>query len=241
LQSTDERVTMTVMAKQDYIPNREDELLAWFANLSAKLPTYQATLGLTLAEVTEFQTEATLVEFSIMGVTQAKNEAAEWVAFKNLELYGPVGEPTPAVPSALPPAPVSPRAPGILVRTRALVTRIKAHPAYTVAMGADLGLIGPEESPPAEIKPTGSATPLPNFSAEIKFVRRRFDGVDIETQRGMEMTWTYLAFDSSSPYLDNRPPAVAGQTEQRRYRMRYRDHDVQVGLFSDTLTVTVGP
>jgi large subunit ribosomal protein L35 len=35
------------------------------------------------------------------------------------------------------------------VRTHALVARIKAHPAYTEAMGADLALIGPEWSPPA--------------------------------------------------------------------------------------------
>ncbi len=47
-----------------------------------------------------------------MGVEQARDEAREWVAFKNLELYGPVGEPVTAVPSALPPAAVSPRAPG---------------------------------------------------------------------------------------------------------------------------------
>jgi hypothetical protein len=64
--------------------------------------------------------------------------------------------------------------------------------------------------------------------------------VDIESQRGAETTWTYLAFDSSSPYLDNRPPLAAGTPEQRRYGMRYRDHDVPVGLFSDTPTVTVG-
>jgi hypothetical protein len=65
--------------------------------------------------------------------------------------------------------------------------------------------------------------------------------VDIETQRGAEMTWTYLACDSSSHYIDNRPPATAGQSEQRRNRMRYCDDDIQVGVFSDTLTVTVGP
>jgi len=121
------------------------------------------------------------------------------------------------------------------------VQRIKAHPAYTEAMGADLGLIGPSPSPPAQIKPTGSVTALPNFTAQITFVKAGHDGVDIETQRGAETAWTYLAFDSSSPYIDNRPPATAGQAEQRRYRMRYRDNDVQVGVFSDTLTVTVGP
>jgi hypothetical protein len=75
----------------------------------------------------------------------------------------------------------------------------------------------------------------------ITFAKRGTGGVDIETQRNNEMTWTHLAFDSFSPYIDNRPPLTAGQSEQRRYRLRYRDSDVPVGLFSDTLSVTVGP
>ncbi|MEX0642505.1 MAG: hypothetical protein WD468_07380 [Pirellulales bacterium] len=225
----------------DWLPSREPELLTWFNNMGLKLPTYQAALGLTAGEVAEFQADAALVEFSIQGVEQAADEAREWVAFKNLELYGPVGEPTPGVPSALPPAAVSPRAPGILSRTRALAARIKTHPAYTQAMGADLGLIGPSPSPPSEIKPTGSAMPLPAFTVQISFVKAGHDGVDIEGQRAAETAWTYLAFDAFSPYVDNRGPLAAGQPEQRRYRMRYRDNDVPVGLFSDTLNVTVGP
>jgi hypothetical protein len=59
--------------------------------------------------------------------------------------------------------------------------------------------------------------------------------VDIDTQGGGEATWTYLAFDSASPYVDNRPPIAAGTPEQRRYRMHYRDSHVPVGLFSDIL------
>jgi hypothetical protein len=228
------------MAKADYLPSREDELIPWLNNFISKLPTYQTALGLTALELSEVQGEIAAVDASIMGVAQARAEAAEWVAFKNLELYGPVGEPTPLTPS-LPPIAVSPRAPGILVRLRALVQRIKSHPVYTAAMGADLGIIGAEQSPPAEIKPTGTATAEPAFTARITFVKKNFDGVDIESQRNNEMTWTYLAFDAFSPYIDNRPALVAGQSEQRRYRMRYRESDVPVGLFSDTLTVTVGP
>jgi len=229
------------MAKKDYMPLREDELLAWFHNMSLKLPGYQLTFGLTAMEVSEFQAEALVIEGALMAVELARNEAREWVQFKNIEFYGPLGSTTPAVPSTPTPVSISPRAPGIIPRTRALVQRIKAHPNYTPAVGADLNVIGPEASPPAEIKPTGTATPQPGFTAEVTFVKGGFDGVDIESQRGAETTWTYLAFDSSSPYLDNRPPLAAGTPEQRRYRMRYRDHDVQVGLFSDTLTVTVGP
>jgi hypothetical protein len=32
-------------------------------------------------------------------------------------------------------------------------------------------------------------------------------------------------------YLDSRPPLAAGTPERRRYRLRYRDGDVQMGPF----------
>ncbi len=31
-----------------------------------------------------------------------------------------------------------------------------------------------------------------------------------------ETTWTYLAFEGFSRYVDNRPPLVTGQPEERR-------------------------
>ncbi len=71
-------------------------------------------------------------------------------------------------------------------------------------------------------------------------VKGRFDGVDIETRRDGEPTWTYLAFDSFSPYLDTRPPAVAGKPEVRRYRLRYRNKENPVGVWSDLIQVLVG-
>jgi hypothetical protein len=55
------------------------------------------------------------------------------------------------------------------------------------------------------------------------YIRRGFEDVDIESQRAAKTAWTYLAFDSVSPYIETRPPLVANQAEQRRYRMRYRD------------------
>ncbi len=43
-----------------------------------------------------------------------------------------------------------------------------------------------------------------------------------------------------SPYLDNRPPLVPDQPEERRYRLRYRDNDLPVGDYSDIYVVTAG-
>src|SRR4051812_39631305 len=107
---------------------------------------------------------------------------------------------------------------------------IKNHPNYTTSIGEDLGFIAPAAAGvPGDAQPTGKATAQGSFQVLLEWVKGKFDGVDIETQREGESGWTYLAFDSFSPYLDTRPPAVAGKPEVRRYRMRYRNKENPVG------------
>lgn len=223
------------MAKRDYLTMPEPELPGWFNNFSTNLPTYIETLGLTQAELDAVALDAATVAFVVNGVVAVRGYSGAWTDFKDAMLKGEDGSDTiPALPNLsveqLP-------AVDILKRTRELVNRIKAHSNYTVSIGQALGIIGPEESEP-EAKPTGKAKALPNYEVEITFVKRGFDGVDIESQRGDETAWTYLAFDGSSPYIDRRPPSTAGQPEVRRYRMRYRKNDEPVGEYSDVLTVT---
>ena len=75
--------------------------------------------------------------------------------------------------------------------------------------------------------------------------RAGHDGVDLESQRGAETAWTYLAFDSARrTWIARRtlpPPLANPNPHPADYRMRYGDDDVQVGVFSDILSVTVGP
>ena len=54
-----------------------------------------------------------------------------------------------------------------------------------------------------------------------------------------ETAWTLLGQDNFSPYLDGRALLVAGQPEERRYRLRYLDGDELVGEYSDVMAVTV--
>lgn len=228
------------MAKDDWLPGREDELLPWFNNFNTKLPGYAVTLDLNPGDLTTVADDTAMVEYAINGVAIFKAEQKEWVDFKNLELYGPFGGPTPGAPTVPTITPPTLVAPGIIRRTRDLVLRIKAHPNYTEVIGEDLGIIGPEQAPALEVKPDGKAEVLPNHEVRITFVKAGHDGVDVESQRAAEVTWTYLAFDGFSPYVDNRPPLVADQPEERRYRLRYRDNDVPVGEYSDVYVVTAG-
>lgn len=223
------------MAKKDYLTMPETELPGWFNNFSINLPAHAANLGLVQADLDAVALDAATVEFVVHGVVAVRDYSGSWTDFKDAMLKGEDGSDSiPPLPNLsveqLPPI-------DILRRTRELVNRIKSHPNYTAAIGQALGIIGPEESEP-EAKPTGKATRLPNYEVEITFVKRGFDGVDIEGQRGDETAWTYLAFDGRSPYVDRRPPLTPGQPEVRRFRLRYRKHDELVGEYSDVLTAT---
>jgi hypothetical protein len=128
------------------------------------------------------------------------------------------------------------------VATRALVRRIKAHPNYTSAIGAQLGIEGPDVAVDlSEAKPVLTATPQRSGLVVIEFVKGQSDGVNIYSRRGTETGFTFLARDTASPYIDNRTPLVAGQPEQRHYMAMYVLDDDEVGIPGDELAVMTLP
>jgi hypothetical protein len=51
----------------------------------------------------------------------------------------------------------------------------------------------------------------------------------------------FLARDTNSPYVDNRPLADASKPEMRRYMAKFVIGDQEVGYESDAITVAVTP
>ena len=52
---------------------------------------------------------------------------------------------------------------------------------------------------------------------------------------------TPVAGGRGSPYIDDRPPKVAGRPETRQYRVRYMLRDQPTGEWSDIVTTTFVP
>ena len=70
------------------------------------------------------------------------------------------------------------------------------------------------------------------------FGKEKFDGVVVESLRDGDNGWQSLGLDSYSPYIDDRPPKVAGKPESRQYRVRYMLRDQPTGEWSDIVTTT---
>ncbi len=51
----------------------------------------------------------------------------------------------------------------------------------------------------------------------------------------------FLARDTASPYVDNRPLQVAGKLEVREYRAIYVVSDAEIGSLSDEAVITATP
>ncbi len=230
------------MANADYLPKADSELLVWFNSFQLKFATYGPTLGFTAADITKVSDDYNMLAYLVSSSELKRNESQARTSYKNVVRDGPAGvlQPTPpSAPTLDPPEIVV--APGIIPRLRALVQRLKTHPAYTESIGADLGVIGVATLPTIAAKPNATATAEPGSGVRIDWVKGGFDGVLVESQRGVETAWTLLGTDLKSPYTDTRAALQPGVPEVRRYRLRYVKDDQPTGENSDTMTVTTTP
>jgi hypothetical protein len=229
------------------IPRSDNELMLWYRNFAARLAAHATALGLTQAEVDAVQADDAMFSY-LVGDLCPTYEAARQTrnAYKNRIKEGPIGATAGSFPAAptmsAPPAAVPP---GIVPRLRQLVARIKAAPAYTEAIGLDLGIVGPDtgtsDAPDMTARPTAKAHPIAANNVEVDFSKGRFDGVLIESRRTGEADWTRLGIDNYSPYIDSRPLLEAGKPEVREYRLRYVLRDEPVSDWSDIISATARP
>jgi len=224
------------MARKFYLPTADTERVIWLHNFASKFAQLAPALGFTAADVTSVTNDAAMFAY-LMGQVETFTTAKEQrVKFKNLLRDGPIGKPTGSMP--LMPAVVGPPAmvaAGILPRIAQVVQRIKNYPAYTEAMGKDLGIIGAEQTDNVDtMKPV---LKLVNVAGQVvvKWKKYKADAVHIEVDRG-EGVWTLLAIDAVPHYIDK--TRIAGPAVWR-YRAMYIVADVLVGQWSDVVSITV--
>ena len=174
----------------------------------------------------------------------------------NLILNGPLATATVAVPvftgnppsggSPGPGVPVwpTPVPPGALVRIFAFIAILKKKTFYNDQVGQDLGVIGaaasfdPAAVPPvkAEVK---SGEVVLRFKKRAATESKSHQGVWVEGQVGAATAWGFLAIDTTDPYNDTRPLAVAGVPEKRRYRLCFWDGE-PTNVWTDVVEVLYG-
>lgn len=226
------------MRKQPYLPKREPERVIWINNFAAKLALYNVALGITAPELTAVVAMSKIYAYVIGLIEISKTYTQQLTEFKNILSFAPVGAVLGPLPVLTPPlAPPLTQA-GIFTYISALVQRMKASTSYTTAMGEDMKIIGDETTfVPDDFVPDLKGKAMPGF-VDLKFVKDQTDGMNIYTRLQGAPAWTFLGLDTHSPYHDTRPLAAPGTPENREYRCRGVLHDVEIGQWSETVTVT---
>ncbi|HEY5041294.1 MAG TPA: hypothetical protein VIK53_04770 [Verrucomicrobiae bacterium] len=225
------------MPKSYYLPADEPGKGAWLNNLSAKLPSYSAALGLSAADVGSVTADALFFNYCLNSVGQVAAYSQQWTAYKNAARNGtsPALGAYPAAPVfAVAPAMV---APGIFSRATAIVARIKVAPDYTDSIGQALQIIGADQTVDVNsMKPVITAQ-LDAGQVDIGWTKQGMDGIEIQVDRGTG--FVFLAIDTIPGYTDTAPMPAAGQSALWKYKAIYRQGDDRVGQWSDVVSIPV--
>ncbi|MEI7730116.1 MAG: hypothetical protein WCO56_11125 [Verrucomicrobiota bacterium] len=231
------------MKKQKWYPTRAGDQVLWLDNFGPKYAIRGPQVGMLQANV----------DATVAGVRYLSHAISAWLpavrAFghsgtETLDLLAngsgpsalvlPVFTP-PALPNGVVPVP-----PGVLVRLFAEVAEFKTKPGYTEAIGKDLGIVAAEDTS-VHAAPTihletqaGQTCQL----VKVVFVKYGHMGVYIESRRN-NGAWEFLAIDTHSPYLDERPLLVASAAETREYRVRFWDKGEPTGDWSDVAKIAI--
>ncbi len=203
----------------DFYPKSDGDKITFLNNLQTGLTAEGTNLGLAADELAGLATAIAAYQAAVIDKTTKR--AAAQSATANCHEVAASTEDT----------------------VRSLVRRVKAAPAYTVATGRLLGIeVGGDATAQSTVgggpRPDLEATSVVHGEVVLTFIKNGFSGVEIESQRGTEPAFTFLARDTQAPYIDTRP-SLAEAPETRRYRARYLHNDTVTADYSDVLVVTV--
>lgn len=222
-----------------YLESTDEKLAIQMTNFGSKIGGYASSFALTPAEVTSIQADATLFSWSVTNLKKIETYKQNWTSFKNILKKGEANVTTNASPAAptLDAAPTA-VAPGVLLRFTTMVNRVKAHPAYTTAIGQNLGIESATETNTNtdDAQPTLKAL-VRGGKVNLIWKKAGFSGIVIEKDSGAG--FATIDKDFSPDFIDNSPMPAAGESAIWKYRASYLVGDDKVGLMSDIVTITV--
>ena len=195
--------------KKDYVPSRNGDKVPWATNLKAEIPTDGPTVGESTSDVTAVETAAQGVVDEVNNMKAAKTayQSAMKTATDNMN--------------------------GHIAVIRRHAQRMKTSPAYTPGIGENLGIEGDDH-----VVDVANSAPVLKISKvpsgyQIDFnLLNYFDGVHIYRKRPADAGFSYLATDTSSPYID-----TDAMVDNTQYHAFFLLHDAEVGKVSAEVTV----
>lgn len=223
----------------NYLEQTDEKLAIQISNFASKIGTYATLFALTEAEVLVAQVDAAHFSYTLSNLKKIDTHKKNWTTYKNILKRGEANVTINAEP-VMPTLEVPPTraAPGVLIRFTTMVNRIKAHQAYTTAIGQNLGIekATTKKANPDVAQPTLKAL-LRGGKVNLVWKKGNFTGIFIEKDIGAG--FVTLDKDFSPDFVDNSAMPAQGESAIWRYRAIYLLGDDKVGLMSDIVTITV--
>lgn len=229
------------MANAKYIPSSDNDKVVWLNNFSIKLGTYAANVGVTAAEVTAIQKDASMFSYIINLQEVYKQTLQNITGYKSL-LKHAIGQQhlstsIPALP-ALTTAPASVPE-GVFDRVTRLATRIKASINYTDSMGADLGIVSPSTTfDPSTMQPDLKIK-LDAGRPHLKWTKGEADALDLYADRNDGTGFNLVGRLMRNEFIDVAPLDATKVVDEWHYKGIFVIADVAVGLYSPIISITV--
>ena len=234
------------MKRQAYYPTSAPEQVIWLDNFRTKLGDHAAVLALAAAIVTAAVADSRWVIYILgawLPAVRAWTKSCTAAALQAQSSTGGALMSLPVFTAPALPTGVVPVNEGALDRIFALVQTIKDAKMYVESIGADLNILGAEDTGPD----MDTIQPLIDALAQISSVKVGWDWggnsafldmIELQVDRSDGKGYVFLANDTTPGYTDTTPfPATLTKWT---YRAIYRVGEERVGVWSAPVSVTVG-
>ncbi|MCX6352562.1 MAG: hypothetical protein NTX03_12005 [Bacteroidetes bacterium] len=227
-----------------YIPRPDNLRDICLDNFLLKLPTYKVKYGISDADILKLTKGKAIFSYCLSVLNSIRTFNTTVTSFKNTVIKATPGT---GLPTAFPSQPVLAAPPADLIFdvftfAAYIGNRIKTHLDFNTTDGNDLRLIGIEQgSPddPATWKPHLVAQRLGDFYNILwGWEGHPAEGMELQIDRGSG-TFATVVVDPDPDYLDNVNVNTVPIPTNWRIRGIYRKNGVQVGQWSDIITVPV--
>ena len=204
------------MKKKPFMPNQQAQYALWHDNI--KTTATVAVPGVTAADVTAIAADNAAIHAKLTVANAADKAASSAHADLNA-----------AIATSK-------------THARPMIKNVKNNAAYTVPQGKLMGIEGPDD--PTDMTheaPSLNANPKTSGVVEVGFNKMLAEGVHVQSMRDGDAGFTFLASETHSPYVDNRPLLVAGKPETRHYRAVFFIGKAEIGLMSDVVSIVAQP
>ncbi len=227
------------MPSQSYLPTDLVSQVVWLNYFSARLPSYQATFGLSATKIDDIQMDARYFAWIVSTTSQLKTLTASYVAARSQYGFGQKGAKDPYLPGLTFHTPRPPSVPpGIFRRVHRIVTDIKSHPLYTESIGKNLGISGSNDLVDLTLVRPEIVVYWNNNQPEVSWKKSDgFDTIEVEVNRGTG--WMPLCMSTAPGIIDTQPSPLSAVSTAWQYRASYILAGDRVGQWSEVIAVTV--